>query len=63
MGIHDHHGARLARQQEFVGVRGASGSASASCGSLRHLCEPGTMRMAPFSGVKSSSIQTELQTQ
>ena len=26
-------------------------------------CERGTIRVAPFSGVKSSSIQTELQTQ
>src|SRR5437764_11520245 len=32
-------------------------------GSRPHRWEPGTMRSAPFSSVKSSSIQTELQTQ
>ena len=30
---------------------------------MRQRCEPGTIRVAPFSGVKSSSIHTELHTQ
>src|ERR1022692_5198017 len=32
-------------------------------GALPQRCDPGTMRVAPFSGVKSSSIHTEFATQ
>src|ERR1700753_1690959 len=39
---------------------GAAGSASASRGTWPQRCDPGTTRVAPFSGVKSSSIQIEL---
>ena len=42
---------------------GAIGSASASCGRCRHRCDPGTTRVAPLSGVKSSSSHTVLHTQ
>ena len=42
---------------------GARGSSSTSWGRVPQRCEPGIMRVAPFSVVKSSSIQMVLQAQ
>ena len=62
VGIHDHDRSGGPSHESLLGVL-IFRSSSSDCGNLFHWCDPGMIRNAPFSGVKSSIIQTVLQTQ